>query len=99
MKDIFLLVDTAIMDHNIEGRNIGPIDTTTKLGLAERILTKISNEMEFYLLRFLPLGLTSISNRERCLDNGRYHFRFYAPIQLAWFFLSVALIEYALNIQ
>jgi len=46
MKDILLLVDRAIMDYNIEGRNIGPIDKMTKLGLAERILTKISNEMK-----------------------------------------------------
>jgi len=46
MKDILLLVDRAIMDYNIEGRNIGPIDKMTKLRLAERILTKISNEMK-----------------------------------------------------
>jgi hypothetical protein len=46
MKDILLLVDRAIMDYNIEGRNIGPIDNMRKLRLAERILTKISNEMK-----------------------------------------------------
>lgn len=46
MKDILLLVDRAIMDYKIEGRNIGPIDKMTKLALAERILTKISNEMK-----------------------------------------------------
>ncbi len=46
MKDILLLVDRAIMDYNIEGWNIGPIDKMTKLALAERILTKISNEMK-----------------------------------------------------
>ena len=46
MNDIFLLVDRAIMDYNIEGRKIGPIDKMTKLRLAERILTKISNEMK-----------------------------------------------------
>ncbi|HYT41701.1 MAG TPA: hypothetical protein VEP90_05105 [Methylomirabilota bacterium] len=46
MKDILLLVDRAIMDYNIEGRKIGPIDKMTKLELAERILTKISNEMK-----------------------------------------------------
>jgi hypothetical protein len=46
MQDIFLLVDRAIMDYVIEGRNIGPIDKMMKLGLAERILTKISNEMK-----------------------------------------------------
>jgi hypothetical protein len=45
MKDIFMLVDRAIIDYNIEGRNIGPIDKMTKLRLAERILTKISNEI------------------------------------------------------
>jgi len=46
MKDILLLVDRAIMDYNIEGPNIGPIDNMRKLRLAERILTKISNEMK-----------------------------------------------------
>ena len=35
MKDILLLVDRAIMDYNIEGRNIGPIDKMTKLRLTE----------------------------------------------------------------
>jgi len=46
MKDILLLVDRVIMDYNIEGRNIGHIDNMRKLRLAERILTKISNEMK-----------------------------------------------------
>ena len=46
VKDILLLVDRAIMDYNIEGRNIGHIDNMRKLRLAERILTKISNEMK-----------------------------------------------------
>jgi hypothetical protein len=42
--------------------------------------------------------LKSNSKREGCLDNGRYHF--YSSYQYSWLgFLSVALIEYALNIQ